>query len=94
MFPTQNLDSPEQLDKTPHLDRFLADSNCLPSLHTEDWDRVVYRGRKAIEVCSEKSQTQPELASGINTNPPAGIILIQQPGLVGESFCGIAPPSR
>ncbi|MCB9874709.1 MAG: hypothetical protein H6821_11080 [Planctomycetaceae bacterium] len=27
-----------------------------------------------------KSQVHPELASGIINNPPAGIVLIQQPG--------------
>ena len=29
-----------------------------------------------------KLQVQPELASGISSSPPAGIILIQQPGRV------------
>ncbi|GIT05548.1 MAG: hypothetical protein CM1200mP29_09590 [Verrucomicrobiota bacterium] len=29
-------------------------------------------GRKAIEVCSEKWQTQPELASGMSTGPCPG----------------------
>ena len=33
-----------------------------------------------MEVWSGKSHEQPLLASGINNSPPAGIILIQQPG--------------
>jgi len=33
-----------------------------------------------MEVCNAKLQVQPELASGTNNKPPAGIILIQQPG--------------
>ncbi len=32
----------------------------------------------------EKLQLHPELASGISTSPPAGIMLIQHPGRLTE----------
>ena len=50
-----------------------------------------YLGTKAIEVCKGKPQVQPELLSGIRTSPPAGMILIQQPGLVTLLSCS-GPP--
>ena len=37
-------------------------------------------GAKAKEHCMGKAHVQPELASGINSIPPAGMALIQQPG--------------
>ncbi len=36
-------------------------------------------GAKTIECCSDKSQTQPALVSGIRTRPPAGMMLTKQP---------------
>ena len=39
-------------------------------------------GRKAIDVCTAKLHWQPELASGMSSRPEAGIMLIQQPGLL------------
>lgn len=34
------------------------------------------------EVCNANPQVHPEDASGMRTNPPAGMMLIQQPGRV------------
>src|SRR5207245_595765 len=39
-------------------------------------------GMRANDVCTEKLQVHPELASGASSSPPAGIRLIQQPGRV------------
>jgi hypothetical protein len=46
-------------------------------------------GAKAMEVCRGNPQTQLALASGINNIPEAGIILIQQPGRLGESVVNL-----
>ena len=70
---------------------------------SRDSRREDYRGRNAIEVWIGTLQAQPELASGISTSPPAGTMLIQQPGrelrdkgLVLPSFALaiITPPLR
>ena len=41
-----------------------------------------FRGRNARDVWMAKLQVHPELASGTSNSPPAGIMLIQQPGRV------------
>ena len=50
-------------------------------------------GRNAIEVWIGYAQTQPELASGRTTSPPAGITLIQQPGRLTELSDRASPPA-
>ena len=48
----------------------------------ERMPRAYFNGIKAIEVCTEKGQEQPDAPSGMSNNPPTGIILIAQPGRV------------
>src|SRR5687767_2856802 len=49
-------------------------------------DSTIYgfSGAKAAEPWTPKLQLQPELPSGMRRSPPAGIMLIQQPGRVAE----------
>ena len=51
-------------------------------------------GIKAIEVCKGKLHVQPLLASGINKRPPAGIVLIQQPGRLTKFTLAFFPVAR
>ena len=55
----------------------LSNRHPIPYSSSED-----LTGKIAKDVWTAKLHVQPELASGIRSKPPAGIMLIQHPGRV------------
>jgi hypothetical protein len=44
--------------------------------------RVYGSGARTTDVCNANPHVQPDDASGMSTSPPAGMMLIRQPGRV------------